>query len=170
MDSLNNFVNAKQFLNINFDHKFGFKLFIPLIEDNIAILNLIKPSNGPTDFAIKLQFLANVIRLDQKELLKRIKSSSKGELKGSLIILETYLSENLPNSCSGAISTLRSLMSLRNNFPAHVTTSKIITDLKVFGIDGYPLKNWDNGIIKIINICAESLDKIRTMLQESKLD
>jgi hypothetical protein len=166
IDSLNNFAAAKCYLDINFESRFGFKLFLPLVEDSVATLNLLKPSSSSTDFAVKLQLLANMIRIDQNELMKRIKSSDKNDLQGSLLILERFLNENLPDYPSGAISTLRSLMALRNIFPAHVTTSKIITDLKVFGIDGYPLKNWDKGISTIVTICADSLDKITNRLRK----
>jgi hypothetical protein len=166
MDSLNNLVDAMHYLDINFEHRFGFKLFVPLLEDKTATLNLIKTCNSATNFAVKLQCLANLLRLNRKELIKQMNNVEKEDLRGTLLILEQFFKEKMPTYPKNAISILRSAMSLRNIFPAHVTPVQVIDTLKVFGIDGYPLKNWDQGVSVIVNACADSLDKITTMIRE----
>jgi hypothetical protein len=168
INPVNAFVQSRKYLDINFEAKFNFKLFLNVIDDSVGAVNLIKPCNDSMDFAIKIQTLAGIIdRLNEKELRARIKNKDKDKINGSLKLLEQFLKEYLPNYPPSTISNLRNLMALRSKtFPAHVTSSEIIVILRNLGIDRYPLDNWEEGISKIVTLCSNSLDALTSAIQQ----
>ena len=169
VNPVNNFVESRKDLDLNFQSKFNFKLFVPLTDDGIAFVDLIKPCNSSQDFALKIQALAGIIdRLNEKALRENIKKKEEDKIQGTVRVLEQFLKENLPNYPLYTISNLRNLMALRSKmYPAHVTTSEIIVILRNFGIDKYPLDNWEEGLRKIIDICAKSLDDLTREVQNN---
>lgn len=168
VNPVNAFMHSRKYLDINFDAKFNFKLFINVIDDPVAAINLIKPCTDSMDFAVKIQALAGIIdRLNEKELRARIKNKDKDKINGCLKVLEQFLKENVPKYPSATISNLRNLMALRSKmYPAHVTSSELIVILQNFGIDKYPLENWDEGFKKIMILCSNSLDSLTSAIQE----
>jgi hypothetical protein len=168
VNPVNAFVNSRKYLDLNFESKFAFKLFLCGTDDPVAAINLIKSCNDEMDFALKIQTLAGIIdRLNDKELRARIINKDKDKINGSLKVLEQFLKENLPKYPPSTISNLRSLMALRSKmYPAHVTSSEIIVILKNFGIDRYPLDNWEEGISKIVTLCSNSLDALTSAIQQ----
>jgi hypothetical protein len=169
VNPVHNFVESRKYLDLNFQSRFNFKLFLSIMDDNVAVVDLIKPCISSQDFALKIQALAGIIdRLNEKELRERIRKKDKEKIQGSLKVLEQFLKENLPNYPLHTISNLRNLMALRSKmYPAHVTTSDIIIILKNFGIDKYPLDKWEEGISKIVGLCANSLDDLTSAVQKN---
>lgn len=52
-------------------------------------------------------------------------------------------------------------MKLRNKlYPAHATSSEVLVILRNFGIDEYPLSDWENGWRKILDLCSNSLNDL----------
>ena len=50
-----NFFELRKFLDLNFEVRFGFKLFLPLTDDGVAFADLAKPCSTPQMFALKIQ-------------------------------------------------------------------------------------------------------------------
>lgn len=163
------FVEYRNFLDINFKARFGMRLFKSLPDDCVAVVDSIKPCQGAEDFAIKIQALAGMIdRINKSEIRNLIKDQEKRELTGSVSILQQILEENVPNCPRHIISNLRNLMSLRNKlYPAHATSSEVLVVLRNFGIDEYPLRDWEAGWRKILSLCSNSLGDFVKVLQQS---
>jgi len=165
IDSLNNYIDARQYLNENFRDKFGFALF-QKTDISPSIAEIIKPIKGRTDFLTKIQALALTVNLEENKLINQISMPQKDTLKGSLLILEQFFKENVVDFPSVSISKLRTLMSLRNYFPAHNKTTNIISDLKVLGVSEFPPKDWEKTISVIINECSECFDRMTSKIKE----
>jgi hypothetical protein len=167
MSPVQSFVEYRKYLDVNFEARFGIKLFKPLIDDSVAVVDLIRPCNDQKAFVFKIQALAGIIdRINGAELKDKIQKKEKERLKGSINILKQFLSENFPKYPRHIISNLRSLLSLRSKmYPIHVTSTEIIVVLRNFGIDKYPLDDWEKGFSKIIQLCAKSLADFVTLVQ-----
>lgn len=166
MKPLQYFVESRNFLDVNFEARFGMRFFRSLPDDAVAAVDLIKPCQNVKDFAFKIQALAGMIdRINESDVKKLIKNKEKQNLSGSINILEQILKENFPNYHPHIISNLRNLMSLRNKmYPAHATACEILVVLRNFGIDRYPLDNWEDGWKKILSLCSKSLaDLVKTL-------
>lgn len=170
INPVNTFVQARKYLDTNFESKFGFKLFTCVTDDPVGAVNLIKPCKSEEDFSLKIQTLAGLIdRLNVSELRLKIKVKDATKIQGSVKVLEQFLKENLPIYPPTIISNLRNLMTLRSKmYPAHVTSSEIIVVLGNFGINKYPLNDWEEGVTKIINLCSNSLDSLCSAISEKK--
>lgn len=166
MSPLQLFVEARNYLNINFKAKYGMELFQPLADDLVAGFDLAKPCVDQRDFAIKIQALAGLIdRIDGSELKKRIKYK-EGLKSGSINALERFLNENYQTYPQYITSNLRHLLSLRSKiYPTHASTPEVIIALSSFGIGNYPLKDWDIGVSKILDLCSNSLYGLLTLIQ-----
>jgi len=167
MEPLQYFVEYRNFLDVNFKARFGMRLFRSLPDDAVAVVDLIKPCQSAKDFAFKIQALAGMIdRINENDVKKLIKDKGKQNLTGSINILEQILKENFPNYRLHIISNLRNLMSLRSKmYPAHATAHEILVVLRNFGIDRYPLDNWEDGWKKILSLCSKSLADFVNTLQ-----
>jgi len=161
------FVEYRNFLDINFKHRFGFRLFKSLPDDCVAVVDSVKPCRNSKDFSSKIQGLAGIIdRINGSEIRKLIKDEEKQKLTGSISLLQQLLEENVPNYPRYIISNLKNLMSLRSKLhPTHATSSDAITILRNFGIDKYPLEDWEEGWRKILNLCSNSLGDFVKVLQ-----
>ena len=167
MSPLQDFVESRYFLDINFKSRFGFRLFRSLTDDAIAIKDLAKPCINQRDFALKIQALAGIVdRINEDELKKRIVWEEKEKLTGSMNILDRFLKETFSDYPRYIISNLRNLFSLRSKmYPAHGTASEILTLLRNFGINKYPIDNWQEGISKILRLCSNSLSGLLGLIQ-----
>jgi hypothetical protein len=167
MEPLQYFVESRNFLDVNFEARFGMRFFRSLPDDAVATVDLIKPCQNAKDFAFKIQALAGMIdRINENDVKKLIKSKEKQNLTGSINILQQILKENFPNYPRHIISNLRNLMSLRSKmYPTHATACEILIVLGNFGIDRYPLENWEDGWKKILSLCSKSLADLITTLQ-----
>lgn len=166
MGPLASFFEYRTYLDIVFKDCFGTRLFKSLPDDCIAVVDSIKPCQNARDFALKIQALAGIIdRINENEIRKFIKDKEKQQLKGSINILEQILKENVPNYPRHAISNLRNLMSLRSKmYPTHITSAEILVVLRNFGINRYPLEDWEKGWRKILALCSNSLgDLVKAM-------
>ncbi|NLD65531.1 MAG: hypothetical protein GX648_03050 [Crenarchaeota archaeon] len=167
MSPLQLFVETRNYLNINFKAKFGIDLFKPLTDDLVAGFDLAKPCVDQRDFALKIQALAGLIdRIDESELKKRIKNKD-GLKNGSINALERFLNENFPEYPKNIIFNLRHLLTLRSKiYPTHASTPEVIIALNGFRIGNYPLKDWDKGVSKILDLCSTSLYDLLTLIQQ----
>jgi len=168
MGPLQFFVENRNYLDINFEARFGKRLFKSVPDDPVAVVNLIKPCQNAVDFANKVQALTGMIdRINENEIRKLIKDKKKQQIQGSINILEQILKENIPNYPRHIISNLRNLMKLRNKmYPTHATSSEILVVLRNFGINKYPLDDWEKGWRKILGICSNSLGDFVKALQK----
>lgn len=159
MSPVQSFVEYRKYLDINFEAKFGIKLFKPLIDDSVAVVDLVNPCNNRKEFAFKIQALAGIIdRINGKELKDKIQKKEKDRLLGSINILQQFLVENLPKYPRHIISNFRNLVSLRSKmYPTHTTPAEILVILRNFGIDKYPLDDWEKGFSKIMHLCTNTL-------------
>jgi len=164
------FVEWRKYLDIYFKKRFGIRLFKSLPDDCVAIVDSIKPCQEDRDFSMKIQALAGIIdRINENEIRELIKEKEKQQLEGSINILEQILKEKIPNYPQHAVSNLRNLMSLRSKmYPAHATSSELLVVLQNFGIDKYPLEDWQKGWIKILSLCSNSLRDLVKTLQNSQ--
>lgn len=170
MGPLQFFVENRNYLDINFKARFGMRLFRSVPDDPVAVVNLIKPCQNAVEFALKIQALAGMIdRINESGIRNLIKDEiKKQQLRGSINILEQILKENIPSYPRHIVSNLRNLMSLRSKmYPAHATSSEIIVVLRNFGIDKYPLEDWEKGWRKILSISSNSLGDFVRVLQSS---
>jgi hypothetical protein len=167
MSPVQTFVEYRKYLDLNFEARFGIKLFNPIIDDSVAVVDLMKPCNDKKTFAFKIEALAGIIdRINGKELKDKIQKKEKERLQGSINILQQFLSENFQNFPRHIISNLRNVLSLRSKmYPAHVTSAEIIVILRNFGIDKYPLDDWEKGFNKIIHLCTNALADFVTLVQ-----
>jgi len=167
MSPVQSFVEYRKYLDVNFEARFGIKLFIPLADDPVAVVDLMKPCNNNKDFAFKIQALAGLIdRINGTELKNKIQKEGKENIQGSINILQQFLVENFPDYPRHIISNLRSLLNLRSKmYPAHATSAEIIVVLRNFGIDKYPLDDWEKGFSKIMHLSANSLADLITLVQ-----
>jgi len=168
MGPLQFFVESRNYLDINFKNRFGVRLFRPLTDDSVALVDLVKPCQNARDFAIKIQALAGLIdRINESEVRKIIQDKEKQQqLKGSVNLLEQIVRENYPNYPRHIISNLRNLMSLRSKiYPTHATSSEILVVLRNFGIDNYPMEDWEEGWRKVLRLCSNSLGDFVRLLQ-----
>lgn len=167
LSPVQHFVESRNYLDMNFKARFGMRLFHSVPDDSVAVIDLTKSCNDQRDFSLKIQALAGMIdRINVKELKNKIDIKQKTPLIGSLNILEQFLKENFQNYPKHVISNLRSLMSLRSRmYPAHSTASEILIILRNFGIDKYPLDDWEKGVRKILRLCANSLSDFVDSLQ-----
>ena len=131
------------------------------------LIDLVKPCSDQKDFALKVQALAGMIdRINEKELKDKIKNKEKEKLQGSINLLEQFLNENFPHYPHHIISNLRNIIALRNKmYPAHATAAEIVVILRNFGIDKYPLDDWEKGLRKIVGLCANSLADLVKLVQ-----
>lgn len=164
---LESFVKYRNYLDVNFKHCFGFRLFNALPDDCIAVLTAIKPCKDYEDFSVKIQAFAGIFdRMNTEELRKLVQDVKKQNLQGSINLLEQILKEKIPNYPKSVIFNLRNLMSLRSKmYPAHATSAEILVVLKNLGIDKYPLDDWEKGWRKILTLCANSLVQLVEALQ-----
>ncbi len=171
MSPLQDFVEGRNYLDTNFKSLFGIRLFQTLTDDAVAIKDLMKPCVSQTDFALKIQALAGLVdRIDEKGLREKIKDKEKDKLKGSINVLEQFLKENLPNYQKYMISNLKNLLALRSKmYPAHATASEVIIILGNFGVNKYPMSNWEEGVSKILRLCSNSLTGLLTLIQDEKI-
>lgn len=167
---LQSFVENRKYVDLNFKDQFGTRLFKTLPDDSVAIVDLCKPCQSEKDFAAKIQALAGVIgRINENQIRNLIKDK-KSHLKGSINILEQIMNENFPHYPKHIISNLRNLMALRSKmYPAHATSSDILVILRNFGIDEYPLIDWEKGWRKILSLCAESLRGLIEIMQTKRI-
>lgn len=167
MGSVQSFVEYRKYLDVNFEARFGIKLFKPLADDSVAVVDLMKPCKDKQDFIFKIQALAGLIdRINGTGLKHKIRKKEKEKLQGSVNILQQFLVENFPHYPRHIISNLRSLLSLRSRmYPAHTTPAEIIVVLRNFGIDKYPLDDWEKGFSKIMHLCANALADLITLVQ-----
>lgn len=170
MRPLRFFVESRNYLDIIFKNKFGVRLFRPLTDDSVASVDLIKPCQNAKEFAVKIQVLAGLIdRINEKKIRNLIQDKKKQQqLKGSVNLLEQIVKENFPKYPRHIISNLRNLMSLRSKiYPTHANSSEILVILRNFGIDKYPMEDWEEGWRKILTICSNSLGDFVKLLQEA---
>jgi len=167
MKPLQVFVENREYLDINFKDRFGTIFFKSLPDDSVAIVECARPCKDARDFAIKIQALAGLIdRINESKIRNLIKDKEKKQLKGSINILEQILKENVPDYPRHIISNLRNLMSLRSKmYPAHATSSEILVILRNFGINEYPLVDWEKGWQKILQLCSNSLADLVKVFQ-----
>jgi len=167
MSPVQSFVEYRKYLDVNFEARFGIKLFNPLTDDSVAVVDLIKPCNDQKSFAFKIEALAGIIdRINGTELKDKIQKKEKERLQGSINILQQFLAENFPNYPRHIISNLRNLLSLRSKmYPAHATSAEILVILRNFGIDKYPLDDWEKGFNKIMHLCTNTLADFVTLVQ-----
>lgn len=167
MSPVQSFVEYRKYLDVNFEARFGIKLFKPLTDDSVAVVDLMKSCNDNKDFIFKIQALSGLIdRINGTELKDKIQIKEKENLQGSINILQQFLVENFPHYPRHIISNLRSLLSLRSKmYPAHATPAEIIVVLRNFGIDKYPLDDWEKGFSKIMHLCANALADLITLVQ-----
>ena len=169
MRQLRFFVEYRNYLDVGFKDRFGIRLFKPLPDDCVAVVDSIKPCQNARDFAFKIQALAGIIdRINESEIRSLVKEKKKQKLTGSINILQQLLKENFPNYPRHIISNLRNLMTLRSKlYPAHATSSEVLVVLRNFGIDNYPLEDWETGWRKILGLCSNSLGDFVKILQQS---
>lgn len=165
MSPVQHFAESRNYLDVNFKSRFGVRLFNAVPDDSVAILDLVKPCSDQKSFALKIQALAGMIdRINEKELKGIVKNKEK--LQGSISILEQFLKENFPQYPLYIISNLKNLMALRNKmYPAHATAAEIVVILRNFGIDKYPLDDWERELRKIVGLCANSLAALVNVVQ-----
>lgn len=170
MTPLQDFVESRNYLDANFKSRFGVRLFQSLTDDAVAIKDLAKPCVNQNDFALKISALAGLIdRINEKELKGKIKEKEKKNLSGSINVLEQFLKENFPNYPKYIISNLRNLLTLRSKmYPTHATGAEIIVVLGNFGLNKYPMNDWEEGVSKILHLCSNSLSALLTLVQSSK--
>jgi len=169
MKPMHFFVEYRSFLDINFKERFGMRLFKSLPDDCVAVVDSIMPCRNARDFASKILALAGIIdRINKSEIRQLIKDKEKQKLTGSINVLQQLLEENVPNYPRHIVSNLRNLMSLRSKmYPAHATSSEVLVVLRNFGIDKYPLEDWEKGWRKILHLCSNSLGDFVKVLQSS---
>jgi hypothetical protein len=167
MSPVQHFAESRNYLDVNFKTRFGVRLFNAVPDDSVAIVDLVKPCNDQKDFALKVQALAGMIdRINEKELKDKLKNKEKENLRGSINILEQFLNENFSHYPAYIISNLRNIMALRSKmYPAHATAAEIVVILRNFGIDKYPLDDWERGLSKIVGLCAKSLAGLVELVQ-----
>jgi hypothetical protein len=167
MGPLQLFVEYRKYVDLNFENRFGTRFFRSLPDDCTAVVESIKPCQSANDFAVKIQALAGIFdRINESEIKSLMKDKEKQQLRGSINILEQILKENFPNYPKHFISNLRNLMSLRSKlYPTHATSAEIIVILRNFGIDRYPLDDWEKGWRKILTLIANSLGDLFKALQ-----
>jgi len=163
------FVINRRYIDLLFKHKFGTRFFRSLPDDSVAIKDFLIPCQNEIDFVIKIQALAGMLdRINEEEVRKIISNKDKKDIKGSIGILEQILKENFQDYPHYIISNLRNLMSLRSKmYPTHATATEIIKILRNFGIDNYPLEDWQKGWLKILNLCIVSLMGLVKVLQST---
>ena len=167
LSPVQSFVEYRKYLDVNFEARFGIKLFKPLTDDSVAVVDLMKPCKDKQGFIFKIQALAGLIdRINGTELKDKIQKKEKKKHQGSINILQRFLVENFPHYPRHIISNLRSLLSLRSRmYPTHATPAEIIVVLRNLGIDKYPLDDWEKGFSKIMHLCANALADFITLIQ-----
>lgn len=167
MGPLECFVKYRNYLDITFKDRFKVRLFKPMPEDCMAIVQSIKPCKTSEDFALKIQAFAGIIdRMNTAELQKIVKDEEIAKKQGSILLLEQILKENYPSYPKSAVFNLRNLMSLRSSmYPAHVNASRILMLLRNLGIDKYPMDDWEKGWRKILTLCSNSLVQLVEEIQ-----
>jgi hypothetical protein len=164
LNPIHRFAEYRNYLDINFKDAFGIRLFQTSPDDLVAGCDIVKPCKCQTDFALKIQALSGMIeRLNTQELITLIK---KRDLeKGSVNALEQFLKEQYSDIPRYIISSLRTLINLRNKmYPTHSTATELLLFLRNFGIDEYPLEDWEAGFTKIINRVANSIVGLNTLI------
>lgn len=69
MNSLQNFVENRNYLDVIFEDRFKTRLFKSLPDDAVAIVNITIPCQNATSFALKIQALAEIMdRINEKEI------------------------------------------------------------------------------------------------------
>jgi hypothetical protein len=164
------FFEYRMYLDINFNDKFGVRLFNPMPEDSMASLEFVKPCENRNDFTIKIQILAGLLDRINPKIRDLIKSDHKDEFERSIKIIEQILKENKPNYNKHIISNLKNLMVLRSLlYPVHVTGSKLISVLNNFGITRYPPDDWEVLFLQIFRISLTSLINLHEEIQQIKV-
>jgi hypothetical protein len=169
INPLHRFAEYRNYVDINFKDKFGMRLFNPLPDDLVVGYELLRSCSCQMDFALKIAALAGIIdRIDINELKSRLKEPPKVE-DGSLKILEKFLRENYVEIPTYIFSNFRTLFSIRNRMiPMHATTPELLKYLRNFGLDSYPLENWESGFQKILNIVTISMESLNSLLINGK--
>jgi hypothetical protein len=167
MTPLQFFVENRYYFDINFSNRFGIRFFKSLPEDMLAAVDFTRKCMDRDNFVFKVQALASLFdRTNEDEIRKLIKDPRKQKIEGSLNILEQILKENSGSYPRHILSNLRNLMALRSKvYPTHGTASEIIVILNNFGIDRYPLPDWQAGWVKILTLCGHSLGNLVKELQ-----
>jgi hypothetical protein len=160
------FVKNRKYFDLRFESKFKTRFFKPLLDDCVATVDSIKPCENEEQFSMKVQALAGMIdRIEESKARSLIKNKKGQTVIGSINILEEILKENTVKYPKHAVQNLRNLMSLRNMYPAHATTARILVVLQNFGIANYPLKDWGKGWRRILTLCANNLGELADVLQ-----
>jgi hypothetical protein len=161
------FFEYREYIDILFNNIFGVKFFNIVPDDSLAALELVKPCNDRSDFAIKIMILAGLLDRINPEVKKILKPTEK-DLR-SIQIMERILKEYKKDYETSIVSNFRNLINLRSKlYPAHVTESEIIKILNNFGIVRYPPDNWETMFIHIFDLVSNSLILLYKEFQEIK--
>jgi len=165
--SILKFVQYRNYFDIHFKDKFGVRFFKSVLDDSVAVVDLINPCSNQREFALKILALAGLFdRVNTNEIRDKIKDPEKRDLSGSINILEQILKENSRSYSRRMISNLRNLFSLRSKmYPAHSTATEILKIIQNLGVASYPPDNWEDSFQKILGLCTKNLENLVKELQ-----
>jgi hypothetical protein len=148
-------VEIRRQVNDLFLSKFNIKL---LNQDEKSLEQISRECNDNQGLVSNLAALGTIIdKINVTELKPRLKRTPP---EGSINILEQFLSENYPNHDRRIIKNLRDIITIRNQWPIHDSTSKGVK--LVFEIYGtYPVDDKNEFWSRILNLYTESLNGLK---------
>lgn len=156
---VNEIVEGRRWINDLFSHRFKSNLFE---QNETAISEIQRGCKNENDFTSRIAALALLI--DGMKIPK-IDQAAGQTITGSINLLETFASQNLPQLNPEAVAILRDIMTLRSKkMPIHKDDPKIVQVLLKWDYRIPP--NWSNLWIKALSRYGDSLVMLKESLKQ----
>lgn len=157
-DIVEKILQKRREINLNFNKKFGMKLFK---ENELGIWSIRRPCSNEDDFNNRIQTLATLI--DEMNI-KGLKKSIENAPNGSINVLETFLKAEVLGYNETIISNFRNILTLRSKkFPIHSDDPKFIDALIYFGFTFPP--DWEVLWETVLRRYFESLEQLANTVE-----
>ncbi len=151
-------------INAIFNDRFGYALFVA--QEFRATLELVRPANSKEEYIVRVISLAQLIDRLNLSALRKLTDENNTQVK-SIALLERFIG-SLGEKSEPAIQILRSLVRLRQGYPMHTDTADGLREAHKFLGIGYPVTEYRNAWLALLNHFLKALQHIRMVVEKEK--
>ncbi|GFP28217.1 hypothetical protein HKBW3S43_00558 [Candidatus Hakubella thermalkaliphila] len=146
------------FLNLAFVHVHS-KRILELSQAR-SISDLYGSCATEQDFMFKVAVIADLV--NKLSMADALSEEERDGIEGSVNLLEVYLNKFHQGFGDFLISNLRSIVDVRNSFPVHSKSKRLIKSFELLDIE-YPVYHWQKAWEKVLFAFWSSLRKLRRL-------